>query len=114
LRARDREAQIGYQRKHYEANRPALIAKARERKKETLNRFREYKKGLSCSICGENHPATLDFHHKNAEDKEVSVSQAVANGWTWNRILKEIEKCDVLCSNCHRKIHWEEENAGMV
>lgn len=44
----------------------------------------------------------------------MSVSKAVAHGWTWERVLSEIEKCEVLCANCHRKLHAEEEDAGLV
>ena len=47
----------------------------RLRKRKIKEWFEKYKSKLSCSICGENHPATIDFHHKG--DKENQVAQMV-------------------------------------
>jgi hypothetical protein len=65
--------------------------------------IREIKRGKKCN-CGEDHPACLDFHHIN--DKEFSIGNAISLSYGKNRILKEIEKCIIMCSNCHRKLHW--------
>jgi hypothetical protein len=62
-------------------------------------------------MCPENHPACLDFHHKNPKQKDFEIACAIRQGWTKPRILEEIEKCIVVCSNCHRKLHWLEKNA---
>jgi hypothetical protein len=59
--------------------------------------------------CGEDHPSTLDFHHEDPAKKEASVRQLLDNGYSQKRILAEIAKCIVLCSNCHRKLHWSED-----
>jgi hypothetical protein len=67
------------------------------------------KKGKSCEICGESHPACLDYHHKNPQDKinlPRRMAMSTANN---NLILKEISKCMLICSNCHRKIHYKEK-----
>lgn len=69
--------------------------------------FNEYKLTLKCKECGENHPAVLDFHHNNPNQKESEVSTMVYKNWSLNKIKEEINKCTVLCSNCHRKLHWE-------
>lgn len=61
-----------------------------------------------CARCGEKHPACLEFHHRSAAEKEHNISQLCASNAGWERIQTEIDKCDVLCSNCHRKMHWEE------
>ena len=63
---------------------------------------------MKCQKCGFSHPAALDFHHKNENEKEYDVSQLVRNG-NKDKILKEIEKCIILCSNCHRIHHYENE-----
>lgn len=63
---------------------------------------------LACIRCGEDHPAVLDFHHRNPKEKEFSISWAILTERAKWRVIKEIEKCDVLCANCHRKHHWEE------
>lgn len=67
--------------------------------------MKEYKSNIQCFKCHENHPATLDFHHLNKNEKEYNVSDMVTTQ-SKSRILKEIEKCVILCSNCHRKEHW--------
>ena len=68
--------------------------------------YHELKTGLSCSVCGEDHPACIDFHHRDPSEKEISIPNAIRNGWSKDRVLKEMDKCEILCSNCHRKLHW--------
>jgi hypothetical protein len=64
-----------------------------------------YKITCSCLQCGESHPACLEFHHRDPNKKKMTISGAVRRGWSLKRLKREIEKCDVLCANCHRKIH---------
>jgi len=63
---------------------------------------------LACDVCGEDHPAVIDFHHTDPDAKEFSISVAVRKCYSMERIVGEIKKCRRLCSNCHRKLHWEE------
>ena len=97
-----------YRRKHYQANRAREIERTNARRKEIVAWVEELKSKLSCISCGESHPGCIDFHHRDPEEKEMDISLAAQHGWSQERILKEIEKCDVLCSNCHRKLHWIE------
>lgn len=60
-----------------------------------------------CSKCPENDPVCIDFHHRDPKDKEGSLSEAIAR-WSLERLQKEVAKCDLLCSNCHRKLHASE------
>ena len=76
--------------------------KCRNNKKEW---FRELKSTLKCSMCSEDHPATLDFHHKDANSKDKDVSFLAARSYSKQRVLEEISKCIILCANCHRKLH---------
>ena len=85
-----------------------LMINIKSRKKRIKIWFENYKSKLSCSKCGENHPATIDFHHKGK--KENQVAQMVHWGYSIDNILKEINKCEVLCANCHRKEHWKNKN----
>ena len=65
----------------------------------------EYKKELKCQECDENHLACLEFHHRNPDEKDFGIGNAiVAKGI--EQLIDEIAKCDVLCSNCHRKLHY--------
>lgn len=76
-----------------------------------IHRIREslmkIKRSLSCCKCGESDAACLDFHHRDASKKEMNLACAANRGWCEDRILKEIEKCDILCANCHRELHAE-------
>lgn len=79
-----------------------------QRKRDAIVKLRnEYKKGLVCVDCGENHPATLDFHHLDPSTKRYRIASAITRATNWDKVLAEIEKCIVLCSNCHRKRHYE-------
>ena len=94
-----------YNKKYYQKFKPRIIKRELEKKKK-LNKFvREIRGELSCITCGENHPAVLDFHHRDPNTKDFSISQARYK--TEKRIIEEMKKCDVLCSNCHRILHWE-------
>ena len=60
-----------------------------------------------CVKCDEKHPSCLDFHHRSGKmDKLGNIGEFRHFGY--KRLLAEIAKCDVVCSNCHRKYHWEE------
>lgn len=74
--------------------------KMRERKSRQFKIINKIKLETGCEHCGfKEHPAALEFHHKIPEEKEFSISAGM--GWKLERILKEIEKCIILCSNCH-------------
>ena len=55
-----------------------------------------------CVDCGESDPVVLDFDHVRGE-KRRNVSKMVASHFSEKSILAEIEKCDVVCANCHRR-----------
>jgi hypothetical protein len=70
------------------------------------------KKG--CSVCGETRHWCLDFHHTNPKTKTMNISEYSISGTTSfetkkKKILKELEQCIVVCSNCHRDIHYREK-----
>lgn len=82
--------------------------KAKKRAKATREKkrlwFDSIKSQLSCNRCGESRTYLLDFHHKDPRTKEGSVSKLISSA-SKKRILDEIGKCEVLCSNCHREHH---------
>ena len=66
----------------------------------------EYKGG-KCESCGYNRNiAALEFHHLNPLEKDFNISN---KGYTksWENVKKEIDKCILVCANCHREIHDE-------
>ena len=93
------------QREWYGRNTEKKIAQKNARKEGVRIWLREYKETLACLTCGENHPATLDFHHRDSSTKKYTISSMPGRGHRPERILEEIAKCDVLCANCHRKLH---------
>jgi hypothetical protein len=95
-----------YRRKWYNQNKTFAKKRVQDRIAETYLWFNKYKSGLKCKICSENDIACLDFHHRNSDDKICNIAYAVRRGWSKDRIMKEVDKCDVLCSNCHRKLHY--------
>ena len=104
---KDKGQRLECRRRWYSNNRDSEKAHVKRRKMEIKKWFQKYKKSLKCSKCGENHPATIDFHH--TEKKEQNISKMVGDGYSVERIKKELEKCNVLCANCHRKIHFKND-----
>lgn len=104
------EKQRAYQRAWYARNKAKQKQWVRDRYQSINEWWNQYKSTLSCEQCGESHPGCLDFHHLDPEVKEGNLSEAVANGWGKDRILAEVDKCMVLCANCHRKLHWTEKH----
>jgi hypothetical protein len=101
-----RACQSAYHRAHYIKNKDKYIQNSKDRKGRLLAWIRSNR--AKCKECGEDHPAVLDFHHRDASKKNMNIMTAVARtGLSKEKIKAEIEKCDVLCSNCHRKLHWD-------
>lgn len=92
----------------YNQNRRNSI-KERRVEISTYNRkmVNRYKKMCKCLICKESEPVTLDLHHLDPLIKNESPSRMI--GYSTESLKKEIRKCVVLCSNCHRKVH-----AGLI
>lgn len=95
-------------KRNYEKNKKLIVARVSRNKKANRAWFAAFKKTLSCIECGENHPATLDFHHVIHDKDHKKVNDLVSDGHAKARIILEISKCVVLCSNCHRKHHHNE------
>jgi hypothetical protein len=72
---------------------------------EVLAKYRAFKENSKCVTCPEKDPIVLEFHHRDPKTKSDAVSSLVHRGASWVIVLKEINKCDVLCSNCHKKVH---------
>lgn len=88
----------------YDNNPQAHIDRVTKNRLNIRNWFFEYKKTLSCPVCGEMAPECFNFHHKDKNKKSFNIGNTVK--WTSIKVLKkELEKCIVLCANCHRKLH---------
>jgi hypothetical protein len=71
-------------------------------REENARKVFEYLSDHSCVNCGEPDPIVLEFDHRDKSDKIENISNLILDS-SWTRIEKEIEKCDVLCANCHRR-----------
>lgn len=72
----------------------------------------EYKGG-KCSVCGGVFPPCVyDFHHMDPKEKEYNPSVSFER--KWETAKKELDKCILVCSNCHRIIHHTKEEDGPV
>ena len=69
-------------------------------------------KGGKRQTCGEDRPATLCFHHRDPSQKELKLDGRSFANRKWELIKEEVDKCDLLCHNCHNVLHygdsWEE------
>jgi len=81
-----------------------MVMAVSRRRKKLREMARDYKGG-SCMVCGYNKcQRALSFHHLNPKEKDFDLS---SRGLTrsWERIKKEIDKCVLLCANCHMEVH---------
>jgi len=90
----------------YHNHKKQARASIRDARNEKIQWLKNLKATLKCNRCPENHPACLTFHHSDPKDKDMEVARAVRQGWSIARIKTEIDKCEVLCANCHAKEHW--------
>jgi hypothetical protein len=72
------------------------------RKIKWINTFKEE----GCIKCGEKRCHVLDFHHLDPSKKEFNIASYAS----YEKLKKEIKKCIILCSNCHRDFHYLERN----
>ena len=79
-----------------------------QKKKRRSNKLRLIEQfGGACIACGYSAtPATLEFHHRDAATKDFSIG---GFSGSWDRLVAEAQKCDLLCANCHRRRHLEEK-----
>lgn len=110
---KDKDQQKKYSKEYghswYQAHKDKVIEKRKRNQGKIKEWYRYYKSQLQCSMCGENHPACLQFHHREREDKSFNVGDMARRPTSKKRLIDEIAKCDVLCVNCHAKLHWEEK-----
>lgn len=76
------------------------------RRKKVKHKAVEYKGGC-CQRCGYNKYAeVLEFHHRDPCEKDFAISSK-NHARSWNIVKAELDKCDLLCANCHREVHIE-------
>lgn len=74
----------------------------RARRRSRWRFIKGYLSACTCFHCGEADPHVLDFHHVRGR-KKFNVAHGVSAGYAVLTLVKEIEKCQILCANCHRR-----------
>ena len=74
----------------------------------------EIKAQHKCAKCGEERSYLLDFHHIDPSVKDDTIARLTSSSSNKQRIQDEIDKCIVLCANCHREFHYLENNDGIT
>ena len=83
--------------------------KSKQPRKDELKQFvLSIKKDSKCQKCGFSDYRALQFHHINSEGKQGAISDMVSYGFSKEKILAEINKCSILCANCHQIEHFKE------
>ena len=93
-------------KRKYGDRRTYLIDAVQKRRKKVRKMAIEYK-GAKCYNCGyDKCYEALEFHHLNSGGKDFGISD---KGYTrsWTKIKEELDKCILLCANCHREVHVE-------
>lgn len=86
-----------------------------------VERFRDFKKrcvlhkGGKCEKCRyDKCIAALEFHHLDPTQKDFTISDVKKKVANWQLVVKELDKCIMVCANCHREIHEEINTPGAV
>lgn len=98
-----REDALAALKRHYNLKKEYYLQKNIRRRKELIEWLLALKLDKPCLDCKKVfHPVAMDFDHRNGKDKFQSISLMIQQGYSKERILAEIAKCDLVCSNCHR------------
>src|SRR5208337_1681462 len=107
----DLESRRAYSRWHYRQNKSVYKRRAREKTIETRGNVRGFISSFlschPCVDCGELDPVVLEFDHRPETTKQFEISEAVRRTLSIATVMREIEKCDVRCANCHRRITYK-------
>lgn len=106
-----RDCQHAFNKTYYEGDaKEKHLKQVKERTEAAREAARDYVYQYllthPCESCGESDPRVLEFHHVG--QKDMAITRMVTGGWSIKRIQNEISRCQVLCSNCHRRITADE------
>ena len=97
-----------YNKRYYLDNKVEINARNKARRDHLRGIITEIKKISMCRECGFSDYRALQFHHRNPSEKLFTVG---VNGpkTSLKKLHEEIEKCDVLCANCHSILHSDKD-----
>lgn len=95
--------------------RGASVADAHRAQKRAMKHILVEYKGGECVECGyDKCDGSLQFHHLNENDKDFSIASIKPNKVTMADLRAEVDKCALLCANCHSKKHMVDDVVGFV
>lgn len=106
-----RDCNKAYHYKHHARHMAQIVARRKRQTAANQQQLLEYLRAHPCVDCGETDPVVLEFDH--VRDKAYDVSRLLL-GYSWARVLREIEKCEVVCANCHRRRTYARQGAWRV
>jgi hypothetical protein len=105
LQTECKKCQSTQRKKYYNENKEVQIRQINEarrvRRKESQNKMRKLLDNSRCLDCDASDIRVLEFDHVRGVKKK-DVSYLLSNGASWETLMEEINKCDIVCSNCHR------------
>ena len=108
---KDKNKQKEYQRKHHQRTK-----KKKRKQQNQLKDKRQHlvleemqRRGGKCAKCGFSDIRALDWHHLDPNDKVNSISEMVRDRVSMDKLQAELDKCELICANCHR---IEEQRLG--
>jgi len=94
------------QRQYYLNNKQKYADVLKYRRLRNKQYAWDVKHKIACKYCGENDPCCLNFHHIDSHKKVNTVAQLIRNATSLKKLQEEIDKCEVVCVNCHRVLHY--------
>lgn len=103
-----------YRTNNYHKYRDRIIARTTRRnldhRIDSTRKILDFLLHHPCKKCGESNPLKLTFHHIDAKTKSFNIGECKRRYMKWSKIQEEIDKCEVLCANCHHELTAMENN----
>lgn len=105
--AQCKECQRAQEKQHYQESRErrGSVRMTTDYQKSTNMYLVNKARQVGCKKCGEKRFYVLDFHHRNNDEKVETINHMIKSA-SVQTLQRELEKCDVLCANCHREFHY--------
>ena len=84
-----------------------VMERTRHKRREQTDKIRQYKEAVGCTDCKQKFPHyILEFDHLPGVEKLGSPNE-ISRKYSWEKAVQEIDKCDVVCANCHSIRTWK-------